>query len=117
MSSAVESSRRSAGGHRPGGPRAPASAARGPRGGVVHDYLTQMGGAERVVADFVRHWPHAEVRTLLYEPATTFKEFRSVAVHTSVLQPLAAAISHRAMFPLMPVAMRTIDVRDADLVI
>jgi glycosyltransferase involved in cell wall biosynthesis len=117
MSSAVEPSRRSAARHRPGGRRARATATR--RRGVVlvHDYLTQMGGAERVVADFVRHWPQAEVRTLLYEPATTFQEFRSVGVHTSVLQPLAAAVSHRAMFPLMPVAMRTIEVCDAELVI
>jgi glycosyltransferase involved in cell wall biosynthesis len=83
----------------------------------VHDYLTQMGGAERVMAQFTRHWPQAEVRTLLYEPATTFAEFGSVDVRTSALQPLAGTVSHRAMFPLMPAALRTIEVEQAELVI
>jgi glycosyltransferase involved in cell wall biosynthesis len=84
---------------------------------LVHDYLTQMGGAERVMADLVRHWPEAEVRTLLYAPATTFDEFRQVPVRTSALQPLAGSVSHRALFPLMPAALRSLEVRHADLVI
>lgn len=47
---------------------------------LAHDYLTQRGGAERVVLSLTRAFPTAPVHTSLYEPAGTFPEFASVDV-------------------------------------
>ena len=43
---------------------------------IVHDYLTQRGGAERVVLAMHRAFPTAPIYTSLYEPDLTFPEFR-----------------------------------------
>ena len=45
---------------------------------IVHDYLTQRGGAERVVLAMHRAFPQAPIYTSLYEPDLTFPEFRDV---------------------------------------
>ena len=47
---------------------------------LVHDYLTQRGGAERVVLALTRAFPGAPLYTSLYEPATTFPEFAAIDV-------------------------------------
>jgi glycosyltransferase involved in cell wall biosynthesis len=49
---------------------------------LVHDYLTQRGGAERVVAALAAAWTEAPVYTSFYEPASTFPEFARHSVHT-----------------------------------
>lgn len=84
---------------------------------LAHDYLTQPGGAERVVSVLARRWPEAQIRTLLYEPSATFSEFATHDVRTSWLQPLAGHVSHRALLPLFPFALRSLRVDQADIVI
>ena len=54
---------------------------------IAHDYLTQRGGAERVVLALLRAFPEATVHTLLYDPDGTFPEFRDARVVTSPAQP------------------------------
>ena len=39
---------------------------------VVHDYVTQRGGAERVVLAMLEAFPRAPLYTSLYEPERTF---------------------------------------------
>ena len=46
-----------------------------PRVAIAHDYLTQRGGAERVVLAISRAFPDAPIHTTLYNPSTTFPEF------------------------------------------
>ena len=41
---------------------------------LVHDYLTQRGGAERVVLTLADAYPDAQVHTALYDPESTFPE-------------------------------------------
>lgn len=53
---------------------------------IVHDYLTQRGGAERVVLRLAMLFPGAPVFTSIYRPEGTFPEFRDVDVRTSDLQ-------------------------------
>jgi glycosyltransferase involved in cell wall biosynthesis len=86
---------------------------------ILHDYTTQSGGAERVVVEMLKRWPQAELRVLLHDPDGTFPEFRQHRVRTSVLQPLAGSVSHRALLPLYAPATRSLAVRrgEADLVI
>lgn len=51
---------------------------RTPKHGValVHDYLTQRGGAERVVLSMLEAFPGAPLYTSVYDPDATFPEFR-----------------------------------------
>lgn len=52
---------------------------------VVHDFLTQFGGAERVAIALARTFPSAPVFTSLYEPDSTYKEIRELDVRTMPL--------------------------------
>jgi glycosyltransferase involved in cell wall biosynthesis len=53
---------------------------------IVHDYLTQRGGAERVVLEMTRAFPGSVVVTSVYSPEGTFPEFADVRVETTWLQ-------------------------------
>lgn len=84
---------------------------------IAHDYLTQRGGAERVVLAMARAFPGAPIVTSLYEPDATFAEFRTQQVVTSWLQHVAPLRKHhRLALPLYaPIFTRTRV--DADLVL
>ncbi|MEY2468946.1 MAG: hypothetical protein QOF21_1644, partial [Actinomycetota bacterium] len=56
---------------------------------IVHDYLTQRGGAERVVLSMLKAFPDAPLYTSVYEPSGTFPEFADVDVRTSPLNAIA----------------------------
>jgi glycosyltransferase involved in cell wall biosynthesis len=84
---------------------------------IVHDYLTQRGGAERVVLAMLAAFPDAPVYTSVYEPATTFPEFRDHDVRTlwtDSLGPLHA--DHRRGLALYPFAFGARRI-DADVVL
>lgn len=55
---------------------------------LAHDYLTQLGGAERVVLALHRAFPDAPLHTTVHEPGTTYAELDELEVHTTVLQHL-----------------------------
>lgn len=84
---------------------------------IVHDYLTQRGGAERVVLAMAKAFPGAPIYTALYEPADTFPEFADLDVRTSWLNRVGAVRRHhRIALPLLPHAMSHLSV-DADVVL
>ncbi|HWC23444.1 MAG TPA: glycosyltransferase [Flexivirga sp.] len=88
-----------------------------PRIAIAHDYLTQMGGAERVVLSLARAFPTAPIYTTLYDPGSTFPEFRQMDVRASPLDRVAPLRKHyRAALPLLPFAARSMRI-DADIVI
>ena len=69
---------------------------------LVHDYLTQRGGAERVVLSLTRAFPRAPLFTSLYDPAGTFPEFSGIDVRTlpiNWISPLRR--HHRAALPIL----------------
>jgi glycosyltransferase involved in cell wall biosynthesis len=69
---------------------------------LAHDYLTQRGGAERVVLALTRAFPGAPVYTALYDPETTYEEFGSVDVRTEPLDRVRALRRHhRVALPLL----------------
>jgi len=73
---------------------------------LVHDYLTQRGGAERVVAGWLSCFPTAELSTSLYDPAATFEEFRGRVTYLSFLDRIPRDhLDARAVVPLLPRAM------------
>lgn len=84
---------------------------------IAHDYLTQRGGAERVVLAMHRAFPDAKIYTTLYEPDSTFPEFRDAEIITSPLNrvgPLRR--DHRLALPLLPFASSMLRV-PADIVL
>lgn len=82
---------------------------------LVHDYLTQRGGAERVVLQFCRAYPQAPLYTSLYDADGTYPEFADVEVRCGPLQRLAPVRRdpRRALPLLAPAWDRTV-VADAD---
>ena len=88
-----------------------------PRVAIAHDYLTQRGGAERVVLAMARAFPAAVIHTTLYEPESTYPEFAERTVVTSRLNRVGPIRrSHRLGLPLLAMAASSMTV-DADLVL
>ena len=84
---------------------------------LAHDYLTQRGGAERVVLALCRAFPDAPVYTSLYDPATTFPEFRDRDVRPLWLDRARLLRErHRLALPLLPLAFGSTRI-DADVVV
>jgi glycosyltransferase involved in cell wall biosynthesis len=89
----------------------------GPRVAIAHDYLTQRGGAEKVVLSMSRAFPFAPIYTLLYDPATTYPEFAKRDIRVSGLNRVAPLRkNHRAALPVLPVAAQSVFI-DADIVV
>lgn len=84
---------------------------------IAHDYLTQRGGAERVVLAMLRTFPQATIYTTLYHPDDTYPEFRSARIVTSPLNriPLFRR-DHRLALALLPHASSMLKI-PADIVI
>jgi glycosyltransferase involved in cell wall biosynthesis len=88
-----------------------------PRIAIVHDYLTQKGGAERVVLSLCRALPEAPVYAALYDPEGTFPDFRAQDVRRLWLDRFSfLRRRHRLGLPLLPLAFASSRV-DADVVV
>jgi glycosyltransferase involved in cell wall biosynthesis len=84
---------------------------------LVHDYLTQKGGAERVFELLCQQYPDADVFTSLYDPNRTI-ELGERIVQTTFLQHLPGAVKHfRMMAPFYYPAFRALDLQEYDLII
>lgn len=82
---------------------------------IAHDYLTQRGGAERVVLSMLRAFPQATVHTSLYSAERCFSEYRGARVRTSPLNAVPTLQAHhRLAFPLLAPTFSTMHI-DADL--
>lgn len=84
---------------------------------LVHDYLNQRGGAERVFEMFCNHFPDADVYTSVYDPESTI-ELRNRLVKTTFLQNVPGAKRYFRLFaPLYFPAFRALDLESYDLII
>lgn len=84
---------------------------------LVHDYLTQRGGAERVFELLCKRYPDADIFTSLYDPQKTI-ELNDRLVRTTVLQKIPGATKYfRLMAPFYFPAFRALDLKDYDLII
>ena len=84
---------------------------------IVHDYLNQPGGAERVVLAMSGIWPDAPIYTSLYRADSTFPAFAATDVRTSALDWLPVDNGFRNLFPFYPVAFRSFGPLEYDIVI
>jgi glycosyltransferase involved in cell wall biosynthesis len=84
---------------------------------IAHDYLTQRGGAERVVLAMARAFPNAPIVTSLYEREATYPEFMAHQVRTSALQRFSLLRRHHRLgLPLYASVFSAMHV-EADLVL
>ncbi|MEM7555952.1 MAG: glycosyltransferase [Cyanobacteria bacterium P01_A01_bin.84] len=84
---------------------------------LVHDYLTQKGGAERVFELLCKRYPNADIFTSVYEPQATV-DLGERIVNTTYLQKIPGAAKYfRLMAPLYFPAFRALNLQDYDLII
>jgi len=96
----------------------PEEAARGARVALVHDFLLDLRGAERVFLSLCDIFPQADVFTAVYDGCGTEGRFAARDVQTSFLQAARpTARTFRALLPLYPAAMESLDLRGYDLVL
>lgn len=93
------------------------SVKRRPKIAIAHDYLTQRGGAERVVLAMLRAFPDATIYTTLYHPDDTYEEFRAARIVTSPLNRVPMfRRDHRLALALLPCASSLLKI-PADVVL
>lgn len=85
---------------------------------IVHDYLNQAGGAERVVGVLHRMFPDAPIYTTIVDRGKLLPELRDAVIHTTFMQRIPGILKRFKMFFwLYPMAVRTMDVRGYDLIL
>lgn len=85
---------------------------------LVHDYLNQEGGAERVAEALCSMFPGAPMYTSVYDAKVMSEFWNSVKIRTSFMQKLSPRLKiAKALLPLYPVAFETFDLTGFDLVL
>jgi len=102
----------------PARPRNPAPSRGHPRVALVHDFLLDLRGAERVFLELCAMWPDADIYTTVYNEPGTEGRFAGRQIHTSPLQRLRpSARTFRLLLPLYPAATESLDLSGYDLVV
>ena len=85
---------------------------------IVHDYLNQAGGAERVLAVLHRMFPDAPIFTTIFDKRAVGLPLAKADVRVSWMQGLPKwKRNFRNYLPLYPFAVRSFDLRGYDVVI
>ncbi len=85
---------------------------------LAHDHLNQIGGAERVLAEFHALYPDAPVHTLLYDRAAVGSFFSGWDVRSSFIERLPGGTRFFKWYLwLMPTAVEQLDVSAYDVVV
>jgi glycosyltransferase involved in cell wall biosynthesis len=85
---------------------------------LIHDYLNQYGGAERVLEVLHAMYPQAPVFTSIYDKKMMPAHFREWDVRMSFMRKLPnAAKWHQLYMPLYPTAFEKFDLSSFDLVL
>jgi glycosyltransferase involved in cell wall biosynthesis len=89
-----------------------------PRIAIVHDWLTNMGGAENVVLALLEAFPGAPVFTSTYDPKVMPK-FKHADIRTTYLQNLPGPLRKlHKFFPMLRVhAFKKLDLSEFDIII
>ena len=85
---------------------------------IIHDYLNQYGGAERVLEALHELYPHAPVYTSIYDAEAMPALYRGWDIRTSWMQQLPGWRRHfRKYFLLYPSAFESFDLTAYDLIL
>ena len=85
------------------------------RTAIVHYWLLNMRGGEKVLEALCRLRPEADIFTLFYDPEKVSPFLRSRHIKASILNPFKRF--YRSLLPVMPYALESFDLRGYDLVI
>jgi glycosyltransferase involved in cell wall biosynthesis len=85
---------------------------------IVHDYFTQLGGAEKVAEELYNMLPNADLFATVALTNRMPDSLRGVPIRTSWMQKLPKMNEYyRLYFPLYPLAVSSLDLSAYDLVI
>ncbi len=85
---------------------------------IVHDWLNQYGGAERVLEALHALYPDAPVYAAMYSPPVMPPAYRTWDIRTSFMQRLPGVIRHHQVYLLLyPRAVESYDLSGYDLVL
>ena len=85
---------------------------------LVHDFLLDLRGAERVFLAMCEIWPDADVYTAVYDEEGTEGRFAHRNVQATFLQRLnPTANTFRALLPFYPAAIESLDLSGYDLIV
>ncbi|MDF2959491.1 MAG: glycosyltransferase [Paenibacillus sp.] len=85
---------------------------------IVHDYLNQYGGAERVLECFMDMFPDAPVYTMISDLSKMPKRFKDADIRTSFIQSIPFSKNHyKKMLSLFPIAVEQFDLREYDVIL
>jgi glycosyltransferase involved in cell wall biosynthesis len=85
---------------------------------IVHDYLNQMGGAERVVTALHEIFPDAPIFTSIVDRDVLWPDLASADIRPSLMQGLPGLKRHfKKYLPLYPWAFEHLNVKEYDLLI
>jgi glycosyltransferase involved in cell wall biosynthesis len=89
-----------------------------PRTVLVHDWLTGMRGGEKCLEALCRHWPHAQLFTLLHKQGSVSPVIEALEIHTGCLQFLPHVHRYyRYLLPIVPFAVEAIRLPVCDIVV
>lgn len=86
---------------------------------IVHDWLTNMGGAENVISYFMDIYKEAPIYTSMCIRENLCDAFQKADIRTSFLQKnvKGTKINHQKYFPFMPMAFESFDLNEYDMVL
>lgn len=86
---------------------------------IVHDWLETWGGAEQVLVQLLRLFPHAKLFSLVdFLSEEDRRKLNAATIATTFVQHLPLAKRHfRYYLPLFPYAVEKLDLRSFDLII
>ncbi|TDS86245.1 glycosyltransferase involved in cell wall biosynthesis [Rahnella sp. BIGb0236] len=87
--------------------------------GIVADWLVTFAGAEKVIAEFIKLYPHADIYSVVdFLSDESRKKFYGKEATTSFIQRLPfAKKKYQQYLPLMPLAIEQLDVTGHDIVL
>ncbi|MTI53330.1 glycosyltransferase [Geosporobacter ferrireducens] len=85
---------------------------------IVHDWLSNMGGAERIIRILHELFPEAPIYTLVYDRDNMPEDFKTMDIRTSFIQKLPyGSRKYQSYLPLMPIAFEQFDLSEFDIVL
>ncbi len=85
---------------------------------IIHDYLNQFGGAEKVIEVMHEIFPEAPIYTSIFKPECMPSSFDSMKINVSFMQRLPLIDKHFKKYLLLyPKAMSSFNLNEYDLVI
>lgn len=86
---------------------------------IVHEWLSTLGGSERILIEALKLYPQADVFALTHFPENFVETpLENIQVKTSFLQKIPNVKNlYRKLLPIMPLAIESLDVSRYDLVI